>query len=91
MFSPNSVLSLHTEEEGRGKVLICQNARSEGGVVDVLQDIVTVDVADQPPDHREDKPGDQKTGDKGKEGVAPLHVNHGGEHILEIDNFYHFL
>ena len=77
------MLSLNTEEESRSKVLVCKDARSEGLVVDVLKDIVTVDIANQPPDAGKEKPGHKEAGNKGQKSEAPLHVHHCGKNILK--------
>ena len=84
-YSPNCVLSLHTEQKSRGKVLICENAGNKGGVIDILDEIVAMDIADEPPDDGKNQPGHEEAGDKCKEGVAPLHVNHCGENILQAE------
>ena len=60
------MLGLHTEQESRSKVLVCKDARDEGAIVDVLQNIVTVDIADQPPDTGKEKPGHEEARDEGQ-------------------------
>ena len=80
------MLCLHTKEESRGKVFICQNAGNKCWVVDVLNDVVAVDITDEPPDDTKHQPGDEKAGNKCKESVAPLHVHHRGENILAENN-----
>ena len=85
LLSPNSVLSLLAEEEGRGKVLVCQNTRNKGGVVDVLGEVVSMNKGNEPPDNTKTKPGEDEAGNECKEDPAPLHVNHGGENILRTN------
>ena len=84
LLSPNSVLSFLTEQEGRGKVLVSKNARNKGGVVDVLQEVVTMNIGNKPPDNTEQKPRDNEAGNESKEDIAPLHIHHGGINILKI-------
>ena len=84
LLSPNSVLSFLTEQEGRGEVLVSENARNKGGVIDVLRKVVAMNIGDEPPDDTKAKPGEDKAGNEPKEDIAPLHVNHGGENILKI-------
>ena len=84
LLSPNSVLSFLTEQEGRGEVLVSENARNKGGVVDVLKEVVTMNIGNKPPDNTEQKPRNNEAGNKSKEDIAPLHVYHGGENILKI-------
>ena len=39
-------------------------------------------VGDEPPEHGEQQPGEHEAGEEGEEGVAPLEVQDGGEHVL---------
>ena len=39
-------------------------------------------VSDEPPDYTKSEPGENKTGNEGKENISPLHINHGSEYIL---------
>jgi len=41
-----------------------------------------MNIGNKPPDDTKAKPGEDKTGYKVDEDIAPLHVNHGGEDIL---------
>ena len=43
-----------------------------------------MNIGNKPPDDTKAKPGEDKTGYKVDEDIAPLHVNHGGEDILRI-------
>ena len=43
-----------------------------------------MNIGNKPPDDTKAKPGEDKTGYKVDEDIAPLHVNHGGENILRI-------
>ena len=44
---------------------------------------VAARVADDPVDEGEDQPADKEAGGEGQQGVAPLHVDAGGEEIAE--------
>ena len=80
------MLGLHAEQEGRGEVLVGEDA---GGVVpggrggEVLWDVVAVSEGDDPPDDGEDEPGEHEAGDEGEQGVAPLPVQDRDEHVLQ--------
>ena len=84
LLSPNSVLSFLAKQEGRCEVLVSENTRNKSGVVDVLEEVVTMNIGNKPPDDTKAKPGEYKTGNEPKEYIAPSHVNHGGENILKI-------
>ena len=88
---PDGVLGLHTEQEGGGKVLVCEHTRDECSVLHpqhVVLFIVPVEESNEPPDEAKDEPGDHEAGKEGEESVAPLEVQDGREHVLgENDNY----
>ena len=52
------MLSFLAEKERRGKVLVRKNARNKGGVVNVLEKVITMNIGNKPPDNSEQKPRD---------------------------------
>ena len=83
-----NILALLPEQEGRGKVLVgedagCPGAIEAGAVVgEVLREVVAVAVGDEPPEHGEQQPGEHEAGEEGEEGVAPPPVQDRHEHVL---------
>ena len=84
------MLGLHAEQEGRGEVLVGEDAGDECSILhpeEVLLLVVPVVESNQPPEEAEDEPGDHEAGKESKESVAPLQVQDGREHVLR-EQFY---
>ena len=83
-------LDLDREEEGRGEGVdggdTGDRARLIGGGTGLQ---VPVGEGQEPPDHGEEHPGAKKGRGEDEEGVLPLQVHHGGEHILQEATLEH--
>lgn len=81
------MLSFNAEQKTRREIIYLRDARRPSGVILIRRQMLRLEISmserNQPPDHSETQPGEQKARGENNERPPPLSVDQSGEDVLK--------